>query len=134
MNDSPESLRPTEHRSTMQTIAYLLFGPIVWAAHLTLIYGAQSVACAVLAPSLRPAFGALDAVQLTIVVATIAALLIVAVGWYALTNPGGAMSEGKDEGTPFIEDTMRLLVVLSAFGISAAGSAALVLPTCDALR
>lgn len=134
MNGRREPLQHAPDHPTIRTLLYLLFGPIVWALHLTLVYGVQSVACAVAGPGLRPLAGGLDPVQLTILAATAAALLALAGGWRGLANPGGAMSEGVDERSHFIVDTMRLLLVLSALGIIAAGSATLVLPTCADLR
>ena len=80
------------------------------------------------------ASGALQAVQATIVAGTVAAVVALACGWYGIANPGGPVSEGADERGRFLEDSMRLLVVLSALGIIAAGAAVLIVPTCAALR
>ncbi len=122
-----------EPRPAVRTLLYLLFGPIVWAAHLTVIYGAQSVVCAL--STSPPRTGAsIDSVHTIVLIATIAALSALAAGWLRLGNPGGSMSEGIEDRNHFLESVMHVLVGLSALGVLGAGAAALVLPSCPALR
>lgn len=124
--------QPREPRPAVRTLIYVLFGPIVWAVHLTIIYGLQSVACALTTTSRGGT--SMDAVQLAIVSATIAAVLALGAGWRWLANPGGAMSEGTEDRNHFLEGVMQFLVGLSVLGVLGAGAAAMMLPSCPALR
>lgn len=119
--------------SAVRMLAYMLFGPIVWALHLTAVYGSHALLCArgatqaVLGLSL-PAFAVLAA--------TAAALALLVVAIFA---PGALRriaripdSDGRERG--FQDRLAALLAVLSAFGVIWAGATALLLPACLLLR
>lgn len=117
----------------MITLVSVMFGPIVWTVHFLLVYGVQSIACAVSRPVLQPSALGLDPVQWTVVAATLAALALVLAP--VLWRRPVAAAEGKgDELAVFIGRSTVLLIAISVFAIAATGSAALVLPTCAALR
>lgn len=108
-------------------LLYLLLGPILWAGHLTAIYGTQSVLCAK---------AAADAVPAIIAVVTALALALIAVAVLAPSRTarlfaGSAWSESTQR---FMRNAMVTLALLSAFGIAAQGAIALFIPTCPALR
>lgn len=121
----------TGQRPVWPTIFDVLFGPIVWAAHLTLIYGLQSVACALASP-LAPALFGLDPVQLAIAALTAAALLAIAGRAAVARRPVGNTGEG--ELAAFLDAVMLLLALFSAFGIAGQGGVALIIPACLPLR
>jgi hypothetical protein len=118
-------------RPVWPTLFDVLFGPIVWAAHLTLIYGLQSVACALASP-LAPALIGLDPVQLAIAALTAAALLAIASRAAVARRPAGGTREG--ELAAFLDGVMLVLMLLSALGIAGQGGAALIIPACPPLR
>lgn len=124
--------QPDRHRPAIGTILYMLFGPLVWAAHLMLIYGPQSIACGFYSSPRPPLLPGLDLVQTAIAAASVISLAIVAVPFVAGLQRRPPTRE--DDLDAFLGSTMRLLAVLSALGIAAAGATALVLPTCLALR
>lgn len=117
-------------QSTIGALLYVLFGPVVWAAHFTLIYGAQAMLCALAAesdPSLavRGIVAALSAVALALLVA--AALqpdrIYTALG----AGPWPIATQN------FQRRVMVLLMMLSLFGVVASAATAS-LPVCAALR
>ena len=116
--------------STAGSLAFLAFGPIVWALHLTVSYAGHASMCAV-----GPAEGS-GALQLLLGLATFIALAILVV---ALLRPGlirrllRAMPETSPEAG-FATTVMRFLGVLSLLGVSFAGMAMLILPLCQQLR
>lgn len=113
------------------TILFMLFGPIVWAVHLGVSYALHAALCAAddrlpLSPSDLPwLLGGATA---------IAALALAA----ALAIPGTvrttlrAVNEG--EQAAFATTVMRILSLLSLFGVAYFGLAMLVVPVCLPLR
>lgn len=123
---SPETLR----RSTAGTIGYLLFGPIVWAAHLTAIYFSQSMLCAHgLSGGSLAGIGVVPAVIVAVTAACLALLIgaILVVG--GRPAPAG---DGPDQA--LYRRTTIALAVLSAVGVAWAGVTAFVVPDCPQLR
>jgi hypothetical protein len=120
-------------QSAPGTIVYVLLGPIVWAIHFGAIYFFQSLMCA--REIAFDTVGNLDG-QLMIVAATVAALAIVAAFVLAPERVAVAVkaaSAGSDQRA-FQTRLMRLLALLSAVGIAFAGWAAILIPSCPALR
>lgn len=116
--------------SVIGTLAYVLFGPLVWAIHIVVIYGGQSMLCA--------AAGILDpsaAVRSLVALASVLALTIVAAATLGADRAASMM--GAASSMPplqqFQRRVMRLLAVLSLFGIGASAVAA-AMPVCAALR
>jgi hypothetical protein len=118
---------PGRERSAVQTAFNLTLGPIVWALHLAVVYGVHSFGCA------RDLFGTglfgFDPARLIIALATVAALLAIAVG-IALTVP--ARSAEQEPG--FERGVAIGLAGLSVFGVLAAGAAAILVAPCVSLR
>jgi hypothetical protein len=123
-------LKPAGH--TVGTIIYILFGPIVWAVHLLLIYGFQSAGCALTGYSRDLAFyGTWGIVLIT----AIAALKL---GFAAVRPNLLERSLGADVWTGNLRAgnraMMRLLAGLSIYAILASGLAPLIVPICASLR
>jgi hypothetical protein len=109
---------------------FSLLGPLLWALHFGAVYGGQHVACAP-PVSLSPAL-----IRIAIVVATLAAAAPLLAGAVAPQRVMNVFSlTGYEDATRrFLAGTMRILCLLSLFGVVWAGSAALLLGACPALR
>lgn len=109
----------------------MLAGPIAWAAHLTTVYGFQSLACTVSGGSPALSFGGYDFVQIAILAITIAIIALLA----AALVIARATVRGNDNQLARFQWRVGLyLGFISAFGILGQGGVALVLPSCPALR
>jgi hypothetical protein len=119
--------RRRSEKSLVRVAFNLTLGPLIWAAHLAVVYGVHSIGCA------RDLFGSglfgLDQPQLIIAGATVCAVLGVAVG---LLVPGPAQPMEQEQR--FERGVALGLAGLSIFGVLAAGAAALIIPACAALR
>jgi hypothetical protein len=122
------------NRQGIGTLIFILFGPIVWAVHLTLIYGGQSSLCAFHVGEDKSGGN-------TIVVAIIlitTAVLIAAVGFSAVranfVHTLIARAAPCAEQIGFIVTIMRILAGLSILAMLYAGIGAVLLPACDQLR
>lgn len=110
------------------TFVYVLFGPVVWALHLTAIYGAQLL-CAGASTNA-------DIIVPIVVGATAAALaLLTATIWRPglAGRPLGVCTRSSDE-RQFLDRLMRLLAALSIPGVAWAGATAFILEPCAPLR
>ena len=116
-------------------LLYLLAGPLVWAAHLFLVYAPQSALCAFRIT--RPV--TIEPLLITVYVAAVTALAA-AVLVLALWRPGTTASLFRarrfldGENGQFMISVMRLLSVLSLAGVLWAGATALLLDPCPQLR
>jgi hypothetical protein len=114
-----------EPRAGNVTALWLLVGPVVWALHFTILYGAHTLLCAVRGPD-----GG-RAVMLVAVVATGAALAMLAVAMLGARSPRAeAGSSDRTAAAAFVRSATSWLIVLSAIAIVWAGAAALVVPAC----
>jgi hypothetical protein len=117
---------------TLRTSMFVLFGPIVWAVHFLILYGAHASICA--AGDRLPLVGR-EMLPWLFAAATAAALLLVAA---ALLWPGalrrllGATPVLAAEGL-FLTRLMRALGILSSIGIAWAALAILLVPRCAPL-
>ncbi|MAW82104.1 MAG: hypothetical protein CMI63_17845 [Parvularcula sp.] len=109
---------------------YSLFGPLLWTLHFALVYGGQHVACA--AP--------VSAASAWITGGIIAATIIIAIPLSVASFRADvlaklfALSDSNVDTSRFLVRAMRLLSLLSLFGVIWAGAAAAFLPACPALR
>lgn len=106
-----------------------LIGPLVWAAHLGIIYGVQHVACSE-PVSLAPAWIVAAIIAATFAAAAPLLFAVIAPRRFARLwslNPGGDVMR-------FLFGTMRILSLLSLLGILWAGAAAGFIATCPPLR
>ena len=131
MNDSDASWREPEGSLT-GTFAYVLLGPLTWAVHLMVIYGAQPILCTA---ATSGGLG-IDAIPVFVIAVTALAILVPAV---ALWRPGAARrllrAAGRRESELRFQDSaMRWLCLLSAAGILWAGAVAFVMQPCLQLR
>jgi hypothetical protein len=120
--------------STAGTIAYLLFGPILWSLHLTVLYFSQSMLCAHGAAGFTIA--GVGIVPFVIVVATAVILVLLCAAMLAPAALGRLMSAsgGAQSESSFQRRVMAALAMLSACGVAWAGLASFVLPICAQLR
>lgn len=109
---------------------FSLLGPLLWALHFGAVYGGQHVACAA-ETGLSFQLIRTGIISATAVVA--APLLFASIAPRRTLKIFGLC--GYDEPMRcFLAGTMRLLSLLSFFGVVWAGSAALFLDACPALR
>lgn len=92
-----------------------LFGPIVWAAHFSLLYALHTSLCVL---------GAGGAMQAVGVALTIAALAAFGLFFVWLRNPASTEAER------FLDRLSFLLIILSAVGVTWAGAAAAFIAPC----
>lgn len=107
-----------------------LAGPLIWVLHFAVVYGIQHVACAMVAGNRA---GVL--VQASVIVATVVALLalllpIVKPNILQRMDRNGVIQKTTKA---FLAELMRLLALLSFFGVLWAGIAAFFLPACGSL-
>ena len=114
------------------TFLAMCFSVIIWAAHLTLVYGAVTVACAramtptIMFGSSLPAFA--------VIVATVIALATIAAGSYFFAGRTGDRSDEIRDEKRFEQRVTQWLALLSAFGVFWAGAAAFFVSPCLGLR
>jgi hypothetical protein len=109
--------------SIAAALLYLTFGPIVWAIHLTFIYGTHTLACTGTTPE-----GA------TFAVLAVTAVALVAI-FAALAASATVRRRAGPEGPlAFYHRAASWLTWLSVFGIACAGAATLIIEPCLALR
>ncbi|MGE0701058.1 MAG: hypothetical protein AB7O57_18325 [Hyphomicrobiaceae bacterium] len=125
---SRSSTETVERGSTVGTLAFMLVGPLIWAAHFTFAYGYQSVACAIgdRYPVLQ------DNIVLPLVLATLlaAALLVFSLVLHPALETLARAASWQPPQIAFQRRVMLSLAVLSLFGVVAGGTAVLVLPPC----
>lgn len=121
-----------ERASTTGAIFFILFGPIVWAGHLLVVYGGHAVLCATGVAS----NWSLPIVPLLLWGTTGAALILLTVGllWAPRLRRLLGVASGIEDQNGWLEHLMRLLATLSLFGVVYAGVAVLVVPQCAQLR
>ena len=111
------------HTPLARTMLTMLFGPIVWAVHFTVLYGTHTIVCA------RATTG--QAATITALTATIAALVLLFAGGFAAYRRR-AMTHDASVVARFRRDVMLLLTLLSACGVAWAGATALIVAPCPA--
>lgn len=126
-------MRSSSNRQGIATLIFILIGPIVWAVHLTLIYGSQSSLCAF---NLSEDRGENSTVVAIVLLVT--AVSITIVGFSAL-RPNfihALIARGipPTEQAKFIVTIMRVLSGLSILAMFYAGLSTVFLPACHPLR
>ncbi len=121
------------NRQDMGTLVFILTGPIIWAIHLTLVYGSQSSLCAFNAGESATGRNVVVGIILAVTV-----LCIAATG-YSAARPGFvhaliARASLPAEQAGFIVTVMRILAGLSILAMFYAGLGAVMLPACEQLR
>ena len=112
-------------RSIAAAVLYLTFGPIVWAIHLTFVYGTHTLICT------HTTSGGAGATFAVLVVTAVALAAIFA----ALTASAAAQRRARGESSlAFYHRAATWLTWLSAFGVACAGATSLVIEPCLALR
>jgi hypothetical protein len=120
---------PFSERS-VGTLLLSLAGPLIWALHFAVVYGVQHVACATLGGH-RADFW----IHASVIIATVVALLALLV---TIIKPNVVLRMDRDGGMSqntraLLPGIMRLLALLSFFGVLWAGAAVFFLPACGSL-
>ena len=111
----------------MGMVFAVLFGPLIWAAHFMVLYGAHASVCAA-APNVgdRP-----DWILPMLALATLIALALVSLPFAFAQRFAGVMSaQASDNESRFLVSLMRWLAALSLVAVVANGIALLVVPLC----
>lgn len=119
--------------SIVGTLLFMLFGPLIWAADLLVVYGGHASYCA--AGDRLP--GDAEAVlPMLLWAATAAAGLIIAAGivWPSLVRTVLRAMPATSPEAGFMERVMRWLALLSLFGVAFMGLALTLVPICAQLR
>ena len=122
----------TRH-STVLALIYIIIGPLVWAAYHSLIYASHWMLCSTgRADSTVLGFGIVPVslLLLTALAASCLALAIAKPDMLARLFRLGSQPEIHQ----FSRKTMRLLAVLSLFGVIATGATTLFIPACISFR
>lgn len=124
-------LKPSFPEKSVGTVLIALAGPLlIWGLHFAVVYSAHHLTCTLL-PGHSAAFWARLAVIAATVMALLALLLFIA-------KPHAVLRMNRAGATPeiplaFLAGVMRLLALLSWFGVFWAGSAAFFLPACESI-
>jgi hypothetical protein len=113
-------------------IFYMLVGPIIWAAHLLLVYGPQSALCVFRADGMILAPLAITALVGVLTVISMAALALIL--WRPRQIARLLRFEAAESDRRFAISVTRLLTALSFAGVTWAGAVALFLDPCAQLR
>lgn len=116
-------------RQMIGTFVFLLTGPILWAAQLTAIYGAQSSLCAFAALPQHVIGGVVIGISLLVIIVSVVTLLWPVAVFRLFTG-----STPPEEQDRFLLTVMRLLGALSTLAMLYFGLAAAILPACADLR
>ena len=111
--------------SITSAVLYLTFGPIVWAIHLTFVYGTHTLVCT------QTTSGGAGA---TFAVLAVTALALVAIFAALAASAAAQRRAGEDSPLAFYHRATTWLIWLSAFGVACAGATSLVIEPCLALR
>ena len=123
--------KPPLSEKSVGTVLIALIGPLmIWALHFSVVYGAHHIVCATLAGN-HVGFWMQTVVSVATVVALLALLLLIVKPDVVLRmKRDGAMPENPRS---FLTGVMRLLALMSLFGVLWAGSAAFFFPACKSL-
>ena len=127
-------MRSSSNRQGIGTLIFILLGPIVWAVHLTLIYGSQSSLCAFHLGEDRS--GGNSGVIAIILLVTIVSIATVGFSAVRASFVHALIAQGTPpaEQAKFIVTIMRVLAGLSILAMFYGGLGAVFLPACDPLR
>jgi hypothetical protein len=115
---------------SVTTFLLSLAGPLIWALHFAVVYGIQHVACATLGGQ-RADFW----IQTSVIVATVVALLALLL---IIVKPNAVLRIDREGGMPqntqaFLLGILRLLALLSFYGVLGVGATVFFLPACGSL-
>ncbi len=119
------------HEPLAGALFYILFGPIVWAIHLTLVYLGHTLLCA-----LGVSFGALapGVVSFSVIIVTAVALIVLTVAVVAANSRARAFGNRGSGAMFFMDRVMMTLALLSGIGVAWEGASALIIEPCLMLR
>ena len=115
-------------------ILYMLAGPLIWAAHLFLVYGPQSALCAFRVTGVAQ----VDVWLVSAFTAVVSLLAVVPLIWLLWRPKESARlfraDAFLDDDNAFQPVVMRVLAALSLAGVIWVGAAVLMLDACAQLR
>ncbi|WAK02639.1 hypothetical protein [Methylobacter sp. YRD-M1] len=122
----------SKHPFSGESVGVLLItlaGPLIWGVHFGIVYAAHHLICLLTGNS--AAFWA----QLAVIAATIAALLALLLSIFKpeIMQHMVRYESAQNISRSFLTGVMRLMALLSVFGVLWAGSAALFLPACTSI-
>ncbi|MEF3077040.1 hypothetical protein V2P20_18590 [Methylobacter sp. Wu1] len=122
----------SKHPFSGESVGILLItlaGPLIWGVHFGMVYALHHFICLLTGNS--AAFWA----QSAIIAATLAALLalLLAVFKPEIIQRLVRYETAQKISQSFLTGVMRLMALLSVFGVLWAGSAALLLPACESI-
>ena len=127
MGEHSDPMRRKDQASAIGTLAYMLFGPILWGLQLTIIYAGHTLMCAVDLP------GSLVRIMVLAVTAVIALVLLA----FLLGQGSAARFFGLPEhsaGRRTYDSVSRTMGILATVAIIWAGGTALVVASCVQAR
>lgn len=127
MEDAKRERSPPS--SLAGAVFYMLLGPIVWAAHLAVVYAGHAAPCA---KGITRETRAL--IPIGVELATFLALAALLVGVLTASFRLNRSGDRARASTPFQDKVMITLSLLSAFGVFFAGTSALIIEPCLPLR
>jgi hypothetical protein len=111
----------------MGVVFAVLFGPLVWAAHLAVLYGTHASACA----AASTVGGAPGPIIPVLAFATAIALVLVSLPLAFPKGFAGFLSaRATEDENRFLLSLMRWLAALSVVAVMANGIALLIVPPC----
>lgn len=111
----------------MGIVFAVLLGPLIWAAHFAVLYGAHASVCA----AASNVDGQADWILPMLAVATVIALALAALPFaFARTFAGFMSARASEDESRFLVSLMRWLAALSQVAVVANGIALLVVPPC----
>jgi hypothetical protein len=110
----------------------LTFGLLIWALHLTLVYGVHTVACA--RDFTAVWFPGASFPVLAIVVITVLAMIAIAAGSWRFTRGAERGTAAAQQERQFEIKVIKWVAWLASIGVFWAGIAALIVSPCIALR
>lgn len=125
-------MKENTRRPLTGKLFYLLFGPIVWAFHLAMIYAAHAMLC--VRSDLLDGARANSIASLIVAATAVALALLVLAMFTEIPRRHNADKSGPAAATSFDQSVMASLALLSAIGVTWAGATALIVDSCLQLR
>lgn len=123
-----------DHSSLFGTALYMLTGPLLWALHMTAVYGSHTLLCTVEVK--QPMLWGASPSAVAIMAATLVAVAFLAVFIAARQRMAKAMRipQADEPQRAFLDGLMLWLGFLSIAGIVWSGATVMVLDACAQLR
>jgi len=127
MSELDDLLRPRPSPSVLGTLAYLLFGPIVWAVQFTVVYASHTLVCSQDGSALLG-----DGIVIGSSVASAAAIVVFLLLPEAFAR-GLGLTRGMDARPAYLR-IARIGAVLGLVAVTWIGTTALIVDACAQAR